>query len=115
MFFLDHTCSALAEDVALDEALLERAESGRRPFEVLRIWEPRAKAVVIGRSSSFEGEVNQAECARRGVPVVRRASGGAAVVLGPGCLIYSVVLSYDRRPHLRAIDLAHRFVLSTVL
>lgn len=115
MFYLEHTCPTPAEDLALDEALLEAAEHGGEPLEVLRIWEPTRPAVILGRSSSATIEANLDECRRLGVDVLRRTSGGAAVVLGPGCLMYSVVLSYARRPHLRSIDEAHRFVLDTVL
>ena len=45
---------------------------------------------------------------------MRRASGGAAIVAGPGCLMYAVVLSYADRPALRAVEAAHRFVLDTL-
>lgn len=126
MYLLQHTCSSPAEDLALDEALLDfgeqlgeardtSAQSNVGPFEVLRLWEPRRMAVVIGNSSSLVSEVDVEECRRRGVDVLRRTSGGAAVVAGPGCLMYSVVLSYHTRPELRPIDAAHRFVLETVL
>jgi lipoate-protein ligase A len=46
-----------------------------------------------------------------GIPVLRRPSGGAAVVLGPGCLMHAVVLSRRLRGGLRAVDRVHRFVL----
>lgn len=118
MFFLSHTCNTPAEDLALDEALLDFAENRGeqdQPLEVLRLWEPERRAVVIGNSSSHVSEVDAEECRRRDIDVVRRTSGGAAVVVGPGCLMYSVVLSYAVRPELRAIDLAHRSVLETVL
>lgn len=115
MFYLEHTCPTPAEDLALDEALLEAAEESSEPREVLRIWEPKRTAVILGRSSAADVEANFAECQKLGVEVLRRTSGGAAVVLGPGCLMYSVVLSYVRRPQLRSIDEAHRFVLETVL
>lgn len=115
MWFLDRTCATPREDVAYDEALLAVAERCEEPLEALRVWESTRPAVVIGRSSSLAGEVRVDECRRRDVPILRRTSGGTAVVIGPGCLMYSVVLSYDLRPELRAIDVAHRFVLSTVL
>jgi lipoate-protein ligase A len=115
MLYLEQTCDAPAEDLALDEALLERAEAGGEPAEVLRIWELRRPAVVVGRSSKVEIEVRRDACRRLGVDVLRRTSGGAAILAGPGCLMYSVVLSYVRRPHLRAVDEAHRFVLGRVL
>jgi lipoate---protein ligase len=115
MQYLEFTGSGAAEDLAIDEALLDDAETSDEPREVLRIWECRQTAVVVGRSSSLSVEVQVDECRRRGVPVLRRSSGGATVVIGPGCLMYSVVLSYARRPHLRAVDLAHQFVLETAL
>jgi len=70
--------------------------------------------VVVGRSSRVAEEVRLDECRRRGIPVLRRTSGGAAVVTGPGCLMYAVGLSYELRPLLRAVDHAHRFVLHTL-
>jgi lipoate---protein ligase len=115
MQYLEYTGSGAVEDLAIDEALLDDAETADEPREVLRIWECRQRAVVVGRSSSLAVEVRADECRRRGIPVLRRSSGGATVVIGPGCLMYSLVLSYAQRPHLRAVDLAHQFVLETVL
>jgi lipoate-protein ligase A len=109
---LDLTCETPEENLALDEALLEQAEQSGRPAEVLRIWEPAQQFVVVGRSSRIDAEVNRDICRQRGIPILRRASGGTAIVTGPGCLMYAVVLSHELRPHLRAIDETHRFVLT---
>jgi N-acetylneuraminate synthase len=66
---------------------------------------PRGKTlVVIGRSSKAEEEVRLDYCRAHEIPVQRRASGGAAIVSGPGCLMYAVVLSYQLRPALRSLD-----------
>jgi len=111
MQHLDLTLSQPAENLALDEALLDAAESGDGPDEIVRLWESPKPAVVVGRSSRLSLEVNLDECQRQGVPVLRRSSGGATIVAGPGCLMYAVVLSYTRRPHLRPLDQAHGFVL----
>ena len=46
--------------------------------------------------------------------MLRRISGGAAVVAGPGCLMYAVVLSLRRRPALATIGDIHCFVLKTL-
>ncbi len=43
--------------------------------------------------------------------MLRRISGGAAVVAGPGCLMYALVLSLQARPAMRSVGLAHDFVL----
>ncbi len=115
MQLLDLTLSDPAENLALDEALLAEAEDGQAPDEVLRLWEFAQPVVVIGRSSRVAQEVNLQVCRRRNIPVFRRSSGGAAVVGGPGCLMYTVVLSNQHRPGITMISAAHRVVLETVL
>ena len=54
-------------------------------------------------------------CAAAGAPVLRRASGGGTVVLGPGCLCFSLVLSYDRAPRLNEIPESNRYILARVV
>jgi lipoate-protein ligase A len=108
---LSLTLQSPAENLALDEALLEWAEEGRSGLEVLRLWEPATPMVVVGRSSRVALEVNEEACRAQRVPVLRRSSGGAAIVTGPGCLMYTVVLSYAARPDLRDITRAHQFIL----
>lgn len=105
------TLESPAENLALDEALLDEAEQGDSRDEIVRTWQPRDALVVLGRSSRLVDEVHANECQRRGIPIFRRASGGATIVTGPGCLMYAVVLSYDRAPALRSIDAAHAYVL----
>ena len=85
--------TAPAENLALDEALLLTAEEEKRQQEVLRLWEPRQPFVVLGSSSRIAAEVRLDGCRDRGIPVLRRTSGGAAIVAGPGCLMYALVLS----------------------
>ena len=111
MLILDLTLDSPAANIALDEALLLEAEETAGANEVLRIWESSQTFVVVGSSSKASSEVNLSNCRADRVPVLRRASGGAAILTGPGCLMYAVLLSYDRHPHLRAVDLAHRHVL----
>lgn len=112
MHLLDLNLPTPQENLALDEALLDTAEETTEPAEVLRYWESARPLVVLGRSSKAAEEANLEACRADGVPVLRRCSGGAAIVAGPGCLMYAVVLSYELHPELRALDLAHRFVLS---
>jgi lipoate-protein ligase A len=114
VFYLDLTLPSLAENLALDEALLDEAERAVEPRETLRMWESASLGVVIGRSSRVDGEVRQEACRAEGVPVLRRISGGAAVVVGPGCLMYALVLSLRLRPQLRNIDQAHAEVLGRI-
>lgn len=114
MRYLDKTLCTLEENLALDEALLEEAEASDRPQETLRVWESTRMAIVLGRSSRIPDEVHVDVCRRQRIPIARRISGGASVVIGPGCLMYAVVLSLDERPALRRVTQAHRFVLGTL-
>ena len=114
MQHLDLTLPTAAENLALDEALLEEAEAADRPVETLRLWEPRQPLVVVGRSSRPDVEVRLDVCRELDIPVLRRISGGATVVSGPGCLMYGLVLSYRLRPELRVVTAAHRWVLGTL-
>lgn len=115
MRYVELTLPTAAENLALDEALLDEAEQSAAPEEVLRLWEPGSVMVVLGRSSQVDVEVDREACRADGVPVLRRPSGGAAIVAGPGCLMYSLVLSYELRPALRSVDVAHQTVLGRLV
>lgn len=114
MHFLNLTLPTAAENLALDEALLEAAEAGELQRSVLRLWESPDYFVVLGRSSKLEIEVDAEVCRRDGVDVYRRPSGGGTVLSGPGCLSYAVVLDFETYPQLRSISDAHEFVLSRI-
>lgn len=114
MKLLDYTHPDPATNLALDEALLVAAEAGTGD-EVLRLWELPTHAVVVGSGGSVAIDVNATACAADGVPVLRRASGGGTVVLGPGCLCFSLVLSYDRAPRLNEIPASNRYILARMV
>jgi lipoate-protein ligase A len=111
--FLNLTLPTAAENLALDEALLLEAEDGRGG-EVLRVWEWPHPTVVLGAGCWLTRDVDEAACAAHDVPVLRRASGGGTVLLGAGCLLYSLVLAYDRSPALRDISTSYRYILDRV-
>ena len=115
MKLLKLTLESAVANIALDEALLESAELNDGSSEVLRIWEPRVPAVVLGRSSPVEKEVNPEFCRANGVKVFRRCSGGQSIVTGPGCLMYALILDYRKRPQLRMLDHAHQFVMGQMV
>ncbi|NBW96012.1 MAG: lipoate--protein ligase family protein [Planctomycetia bacterium] len=89
--WLDAEPDTVEGQLALDEALLEEAHEGIASETVVRTWMARETVVVVGSSSRIEEEVDLEACSRAGVRVVRRPSGGLTVVLGPGCLTWSVV------------------------
>jgi lipoate-protein ligase A len=113
MFYLDLTLPSLEENLALDEALLLRAEEGGP--EVLRVWQWPTLAVVLGAGGVLEDDVHEAPCRADGVPILRRSSGGGTVLLGPGCLLYSVVLPFARDPTLQQLFPSYGYILGRVL
>ncbi|MGB9687983.1 lipoate--protein ligase family protein [Thermogutta sp.] len=111
MQYLELTLPTPEENLALDEALLRAADADRLD-DVLRVWESSRLAVVVGRASRLEEEVDVAQCQSLGVPILRRCSGGCAVVIGRGCLLYSLVLHLEDRPGWRRVDVLHAQVLT---
>ncbi|CAA7601537.1 Biotinyl protein ligase (BPL) and lipoyl protein ligase (LPL), catalytic domain [Acididesulfobacillus acetoxydans] len=67
----------------------------------LLLWQAGFPAVVLGRSQVMEKEVYEEECRVRGVPVLRRASGGGAVFQMPGVFNYSLILPEKSRLSIR--------------
>lgn len=113
MHFLDLTLPSLAENLALDEALLLAAESGAGG-EILRFWDWPSPAIVLGSGGRIVEDVEEAACAADAVPIVRRASGGGTVLLGRGCLLYTLVLPYERDPELGDIRRSYRLILGRI-
>lgn len=114
MNLLDVTLPSPEENLALDEALLLQAEAGRQP-EVLRLWEWPRLAVVLGSGCKLAEDVDVAACRADGVPILRRSSGGGTVLLGQGCLCYSLVLAYARDEALTEIRPSYHSVLSRLV
>jgi len=107
--WLDADLASVEEHLALDEALLAEAHEGRAAATVVRTWTAREPVVVVGSSSRLADEVDLEACREAGARIVRRPSGGLTVVLGPGCLMWSVV-----EPHpagAPAIDRIHARML----
>ena len=96
-----------AEDhLAEDRRLFERVEHGMAVYG-WRLWETDTAAVVLGRFGNAAHEVFQAQCEQDGVPVVRRFSGGGAVIVGRGCLNFAVAFALPVYPEL--VDVAQSF------
>jgi lipoate-protein ligase A len=112
MKYLDLTFPDPASNLACDEALLQLCESLEQE-SVLRIWEPEAHFAVVGYSNKVASEVDLAACEAMGMPILRRCSGGGAVLQGPGCLNYALVYSNrDGADGWGDIAESYRFVLA---
>ena len=73
-------------NLALDEVLTARVGAGLRN-PTLRIWEWDESAVVIGSFQSYRNEVDPEGAVRHGYDVVRRISGGGAMMMGAGSIV----------------------------
>jgi lipoate-protein ligase A len=113
---IDLTLPSPAENLALDEALLDICEESWRTDgevrEFVRFWESPSLFVVLGVAGKRNAEVKLSVCQQRGVPVLRRASGGGTVVQGPGCLNFTLVLTLPEHPELQHIDGSYRAILA---
>jgi lipoate-protein ligase A len=105
---LDLTFPTPAENLACDEALLEAHDDSSA---LLRFWEPEGYFVVLGYSNIAEAELRSHACRMHGIPVFRRSSGGGAVLQGPGCLNYALVMSVEDYPQCATITGANTYIM----
>lgn len=79
-----------AENLALDEVLTQRVGRGdRKP--TLRFWGWARRAVILGRFQSVQNEVYPEVATEHNIDIVRRISGGGAMLVEPeGAITYSI-------------------------
>jgi lipoate-protein ligase A len=106
----DLTLATPEENLACDEVLLDLCEAGSLEA-VLRFWEAPRYFVVVGYGNHVGAEVNRDFCQRHEIPILRRCSGGGAVLQGPGCLNYSLFLPITASASLQAIAGTNDYVL----
>lgn len=87
----DATGRSGAFNMALDSALLESVATGRAPATLrFYAWDPAC--LSLGYFQPLERHVDVETCRRRGVALVRRVTGGKALLHLPEDLTYSLVL-----------------------
>ncbi|HEY7349620.1 MAG TPA: biotin/lipoate A/B protein ligase family protein [Ktedonobacterales bacterium] len=89
--FLDTGASSAALNMAIDEAILTFHLRGETP-PTLRAFSWERPAISLGRFQDVEREILTEECAARGIDLVRRPTGGRAV-LHVDEFTYSVITS----------------------
>lgn len=107
---LDLTLPTPEENLACDEALLDLCEAADGD-EVLRFWESPAPFIVLGYSNKTGSEVHLDAAQRANVPVLRRCTGGGAVVQGPGCLNFTLILRIPETGPLAGVTETNHFIL----
>ncbi|MCJ7750262.1 MAG: lipoate--protein ligase family protein, partial [Armatimonadetes bacterium] len=84
-----------ALNMALDEALLEAHAAGEIP-PTLRIYTWRPAAISLGRFQRIESSVDLDACQRLGIDVVRRPTGGRAILHTEEEVTFSLIVSEER-------------------
>jgi len=110
MNYLDLTLPTPAENLACDEALLDGAEEHGGPG-VVRFWESARHFVVLGYANKVNEQADVAASRQLGVPILRRCSGGGAVLQGPGCLNYCLILKMEEAAPQPSITATNSFVM----
>jgi len=110
MKLCDLTLGTPEANLACDEALLDLCEAGESD-ELLRLWALPQYFVVLGYANRAATEVNLAFCRQLTIPVLRRCTGGGAVLQGPGVLNYSLILRTDAGGPCHSIPATNKFIL----
>ncbi len=83
---------APAMNLALDEVLTRRVGQGERP-PLVRFWGWASPCVVLGRFQSVSNEIHLERANELGIQIVRRVSGGGAMLIEPeSAITYSAYL-----------------------
>jgi len=61
-----------------------------------KIWQPDKLYVVLGRSNDAEGSLVMENIIKDNITVLKRPSGGEAVILSPAMLVFSAKIRFER-------------------
>jgi lipoate-protein ligase A len=105
--------AAAATNMAVDEAMLLAHSNGEVP-PTLRFYGWKPAAVSIGYFQKAESQIDLQACQARGFDVVRRLTGGRAV-LHDGELTYSIVVKEDYPFLPKTITASYRYLSEGLL
>jgi lipoate-protein ligase A len=101
--------------ITYDEQFLEALDDSKHNNTnaiYLRFWELNTYTVVLGRSNQSDNESFEEACKARNIDILKRPSGGGTVVLGPGCLCYSLYLPTSEQDF-STIDSTNKTIMNT--
>lgn len=107
------TFKSLKENLNFDDNF-HHALSLTSKHAYLRLWECSSYGIVLGRSNSQSKETHFTKVEQDNICVIKRSSGGGTVLLGPGCLCYSIFLPLSYHPRLRLISESNVFIMASI-
>ena len=105
---------AVASEHLQEEWRLFQAFEAGADGHLCRTWEVTRPVVVVGRNTSIAEHVVLDACGEDGVPVLRRFSGGGAVVLATGSLNYALAVSLISHPALADVGVSFDTILRRI-
>ena len=110
MQLLDCSLPSPAQNLALDEALLDEREANSGDG-ILRFWETATPFVVLGYVCKIADDVNLAECKARDVTILRRSSGGGTILQARGVLNYALILPIENGTPTENLSTTNAFIM----
>jgi lipoate-protein ligase A len=111
---LNYSAASPAADLALEEAIHIAVEEDKSP-NTIRLWQACVSALIIGTGQEHAREANLENLRAENVPLLRRHSGGGAVVIGPGVINYSAFYRFANLPGSETIRGAMQSALQPVV
>jgi lipoate-protein ligase A len=113
--FLDTGCRSAAENMALDDVILECRARGLVP-DTLRFLQFDPPAVLVGYHQAVEHEVRMEFCKRKGIDINRRLTGGGAIFFDQRSLGWEIIASKSELgAYQRVEELYRRMCQGTIL
>ena len=91
---LDSPPMTAAENMALDDTLLELKGKGKSP-DTIRFLQFLPRAVLVGYHQSIEEEIRESWCLESGIDINRRITGGGAIFFDENQLGWEVICGKD--------------------
>lgn len=111
---LDFSYPTLAENLALEEVLLEPLVGSTEVTPVIRIWEQEQASIVLGRGEDVFQQVNIEQAKQQNIPILRRVSGGGTVLHRKGNINLSFFFPYTFCDGLDKLHHSYQIILSWV-
>jgi lipoate-protein ligase A len=111
MKWINQTESNAKVAIEKDEQLLYHCEN-QNTGPLLRTWQLNHPAIIMGKGNNSVTEVHQENCKKNPIPIIKRCSGGGTVIIGPGCLCYSLILPISFHPQLKTINGTNTWIMT---
>ena len=112
-YLIPNTFTSVKQHLAFDDSIHNTLNDTQSSDFYLRLWEPNDYAIVLGKSNKENIEVNIEQSKKDNINIIQRPSGGGTVLLGPGCLCYTLFIPINYAETFQSIKHTNDTILST--